>query len=171
MRFEDDAPEQADEDFGPSRSQRKREAHALKDLGQQLVDLAPERLAELPLSDRLREAVAECRRIKAHGGRRRQLQRIAKLLRAEDAAPIEQALEDLDQNSAAARSLHKRAERWRQRLLEEGDAAVAEFLSAHPAADPQQLRQLIRNARREQAQDKPPKAYRELFRLVRQALG
>lgn len=170
MRFDDDTAEQPDRDWGPSRSQRKREAHALKDLGEQLVELTPERLAQVPLSERLREAVAEARRIKAHGGRRRQLQLIGKLLRAEDAGPIEQALADLDQNSAAARSAQKRAERWRERLLEEGDEAVAEFLREHPSADPQQLRQLIRNARREQAAQKPPKAYRELFRLIRTAL-
>ncbi|RFA29203.1 hypothetical protein CAI21_10565 [Alkalilimnicola ehrlichii] len=156
---------------GPSRSQRKREAHALKHLGEQLVTLPNEQLNRLPLSDALLEAIALAKRIKAHGGRRRQLQLIGKLLRQEDAEPIQTALQQLSNQHEGNVVAHHQAERWRERLLEEGDTALAEFMSDFPAADAQRLRQLIRAAKKEYAANKPPKSYRELFRLIRSQIG
>ncbi|KAB7623936.1 ribosome biogenesis factor YjgA [Alkalilimnicola sp. S0819] len=163
--YDDDLPERT------SRSQRKREAHALRDLGAELVALSAEQLRQVPLPDDLRAAVEDATRIKSHGARRRQLQRVAKLMRATDPEPVKAALDQLDQSSAAARAQQQRAEHWRARLLAEGDQALSEWLREYPDADPQPLRQLIRNARREQAASKPPKAARELFRLLRGAMA
>ena len=75
--------------------------------------------------------------------------------------------EDRDSAHRAAAALHH-VERWRERLLEEGDEALAEFIAAHPHADRQQLRQLVRNALAERKAGKPPHAYRELFRVMRE---
>jgi ribosome-associated protein len=159
-------------DYGPSRTERKgerkREAEALKKLGDALVALSDEWLREIPLSPKLDEAVRLAQRITAHGGRRRQLQLIGKLLRHEDPEPIREALGRLESSSAAAIAQHHAAERWRDRLLAEADA-VTEFLNDYPGADAQRLRQLVRTAQTEQAAGKPPRAYRELFRFVRDA--
>jgi ribosome-associated protein len=100
--------------------------------------------------------------------KRRQIQRIGKLLRARDVTRIQAALDRLDHSSALAQAELHRTERWRARVLEEGDEAVQALVSEHPDMDTQRLRQLIRNARREQETGKPPRAYRELFRLIRE---
>lgn len=165
MDHDDDIP------LRPSRSARKREAEGLQDLGEALVALAPERLREIPLTEELAEAIRLAQRIKAHGGRRRQLQLIGKLMRQIDPTPIRDALARLENRSAAAIAEHHQAERWRERLLAESDTALTEFLDQYPAADRQQLRQLLRTARHEQAQDKPPRAARELFRLIRSTIA
>ncbi|HEX5513806.1 MAG TPA: ribosome biogenesis factor YjgA, partial [Gammaproteobacteria bacterium] len=102
---------------------------------------------------------------------RRQLQLIGKLMRQEDAEPIREALARLEHKSAAAIAEHHQAERWRERLLGEGDAAVTEFVAQYPTVDRQQLRQLIRSVQQEQAGNKPPRSARELFRLVRSLVG
>ena len=153
-----------------SKSQLKREATALQELGEELVNLKPAHLADMPLSERLREAVDTARAITKHGGRKRQLQYIGKLMRSEDAEPIRAALERLREgNRFAAARLH-RLEQWRERLIEEGDGALAELLDEGPALDRQQLRQLIRNAVKERATGKPAGAGRALFRFLRDAL-
>lgn len=165
MDHDDDIP------LPPSRSARKREAESLQDLGEALVALSPERLREIPLTDDLAEAIQLAQRIKAHGGRRRQLQLIGKLMRRIDPGPIREALARLENRSAAAIAEHHQAERWRERLLAETEAALTEFLDQYPATDRQQLRQLLRAARQEQAQGKPPRAARELFRLIRSSIA
>lgn len=155
-------------DLPVSKSQRKREMSALQDLGAELVKLAPERLAGLDLPEALREAVLEARRLSSHGALRRQLQYIGKLMRDVDSAPIAAQLAALRGESAAAKAAFHALERWRERLLAD-DQALTEWLTAHPHADAQRVRQLIRNARRELAAGEPPKSRRELFRLLREA--
>ncbi len=151
----------------PSKSQRKREMHALQDIGEELVNLPPAQVDKLPMSDRLRDAVNLCQTISAHEGRRRQLQFIGKILRDEDPLPLQQALEQLRQHAKIASQKHHQLERWRDRLIAEGDAALTELLAEYPHADRQQLRQLIRTAQKEAEQNKPPAASRELFRTLR----
>ena len=157
-----------DEPDQPSKTQRKREAEALQKLGERLVALNAEQLAGMPLDDTLREAVLEARRIRQHGGRRRQLQYIGKLMRGVDCEPIRAALERLDARSHAAAARLHRLESLREQLLASGDAALGEVLERYPAADRQHLRQLVRGARREQAQGRPPRLYRQLFRYLRE---
>jgi len=164
-----------DDDFplyeGPSKSQRKRDSAALQDLGAELVNMPKSKLAAIPLDEDLREAIALAQSIKAHGGRKRQILYIGKLLRGIDATPIREAIAKLDQTDAASVAHLHRLERWRERLLAEGNDALTQLLGEFPAADSQRLRQLIRNAQQEHAAGKPPKSSRELFRYLRELVG
>ncbi|MBI4755452.1 MAG: DUF615 domain-containing protein [Betaproteobacteria bacterium] len=144
--------------------------HALQDVGAQLVELSPARLATLPIPDELREAVLEAQRIRAHEGRRRQLQYIGKLMRALDAEPIRAALDDIAGTSAAALARHHALERLRARLMED-EAVLGEIARDHPGADLARLRALRRNALKEAELAKPPRAFRELFRVLRELQG
>jgi len=149
-----------------SRSQNKREVEALQQLGAALVDLAPAQLDSIALPDALAAAVREAQRIRSHEARRRQLQYIGKLMRSVDPEPVRAALAAIAGQSAAARARHRRLEDWRARLIDD-DGALTEFAAGHPGADLQALRALIRNARRELAEGRPPRAQRELFRVLR----
>ena len=153
----------------PSKSQRKRESSALQDLGAELVALSAERLARIEIPERLRDAITEARRITSHEGRRRQMQFIGKLMREIDPAPLQAAVDEANGVSAAANARQHALERLRERLLAD-DAVCAEIARAHPGIDIQHLRQLRRNALREAEQGKPPRAFREIFRVLREAL-
>ncbi|MGH8765625.1 MAG: ribosome biogenesis factor YjgA [Burkholderiales bacterium] len=152
-----------------SRSQKKRRVEELQKLGAALVALAPAQLDALTLPAELMAAVREAQRITSHGAKRRQLQFIGKLMRRVDAEPVRDALAQTAGLSTAARVQQKRLEQWRERLIGD-DGALTEFASAHAGADLQALRALIRNARKEIAEHKPPRAQRELFRMIRNAL-
>ncbi|MBK6744141.1 MAG: DUF615 domain-containing protein [Hydrogenophilales bacterium] len=149
-----------------SKSQRKREMESLQDMGKDLVELSKERLMKLDLPENLRTAVLEAQRITAHGATRRQLQYIGKIMRGVDADAIAEQLAEIRGESNAAKAEFHALERWRERLLAD-DNAITEWLARHPGADAQQLRQLIRNARKEAELGKPPKSSRELFRMLR----
>lgn len=157
-----------------SRSEKRREALAVFDLGEALVALTPAQLERLPVPPEMAEAIAYTRRITAPIARKRELQHLAKKMRGEEPETLEAIRAALEADRAPGRretaALH-RVEAWRDRLLAEGDAALTEFMDAHPGADAQQLRQLIRKAAQEQARGKPPHAFRELFRQVREVLG
>lgn len=155
----------------PSKSQRKREMTALQELGEKLVELAPDTLKKLPLDEALLDCLLEAQRITQREARRRQLQRVGKLMRSVDAEAIQLAYDNLQSGSQeATRRLHT-LERWRDRLLGEGDAAIGEALAAFPGVEAQVLRQYVREARREQASQKPPAAARKLFQYLRQHLA
>ncbi|WP_202845288.1 ribosome biogenesis factor YjgA [Luteimonas saliphila] len=167
-----------DEDTGeflsPSRSQQRREALDVLALATQLAELEPGRLAKLPLPEHLQPHIAEARRITSHIARKRQLAFLAKQMRREDDEVLDAIRDALDAGGEAAKqetALLHRVERWRERLLEDGDAALADLLDEFPQADRQQLRQLSRNAIDERARNKPPRAFRELFRLLRETLA
>ncbi|HEB98237.1 MAG TPA: DUF615 domain-containing protein [Thiotrichales bacterium] len=151
----------------PSKTRRKREADALQALGETLVGLPEARLAAIELPDRLREAVMEARRIKARGGRRRQLQYIGKLMRSIDADPIRAALDDFTRQNRRAARAFRQLEALRDQLIAEGDAALGEVLERFPHCDRQHLRQLMRQARKDQAADKTA-GLRALFRYLRE---
>jgi ribosome-associated protein len=150
-----------------SKTKRKADMHALQGLGAALVGLTPAQLDAMPLPEPLADAVREARRISSHEGRRRQLQYIGKLMRGIDPEPIRAALATVEGNSAAARARHRRLELWRERLLAD-DAALTVFAREHEGADLQALRALIRNARKEIAETRPPRAQRELYRYLRE---
>jgi len=153
----------------PSKSQRKREMTALQDIGAELVELNDTQLASIDLPENLHAAVAEARKLRAHGALRRQMQYIGKLMRQVDPAPIREKLDGFRSTSAAETARLHRIERWRERLLED-PAAVAEFIAAHPGTDSQQLRTLIRNTAEERARGKPPKHFRALFQMIRSVI-
>jgi len=166
-----------DEDTGeylsPSRSQQRREALEVLELAEKLAGLTPTQLAKLPIPDDLLPHLEHTRKITAHVARKRQLAFLAKQMRREDDETLEAIRDALDEDGVAARrevaALH-RVEAWRERLLDEGDAALAELLEEHPGADRQHLRQLARNAHEEKLRNKPPRAFRELFRELRALL-
>jgi ribosome-associated protein len=149
-----------------SKTKRKKEMHELQALGVALVDLPESQIAGLQIADQLREAVLEAKRIKSHEGRRRQLQYIGRLMRDIDAAPIRAQLDALVGHSAQEAARHRRLEALRERLLADDDALTG-YVAEHVGADLQALRTLIRNARREQKEGRSPRAFRELFRLLK----
>ena len=151
----------------PSKTQKKQAMQELQALGEALAALPDSSLASITLPDSLTEAIAEARRITSRGGKRRQLQYIGRLMRDLDPAPIRAELERIEGRSAADAARHRRLEQLRDRLLED-DEVLTEFAQEHPAVDLQALRTLIRNARREQKEGRPPRAFRELFRVLRE---
>ena len=157
----------------PSKTQRKAASHALQDLGEELAALPADRIATLPLDESLRDAVLELQRTRSHEGRRRQMQYIGKLMRGTDTAAIRAAVEGARHGRAQdAAALHE-AERWRTDLIADDDA-LTRFAAAHPAADLQALRALVRNARKDAAltpEQRSGRAYRELFRTLRDLLN
>lgn len=161
--------DETEDHLPPSRSQRKRDVEALQDLGHDLSRLSRDQLKKMDLPEGLLVALLEYQRLSSHGALRRQMQYIGKVMREiEDVEAIVEQLAALRGESAAAKAEFHALERWRARLLED-DGAVTEWINAHPGGDAQLIRQLIRNARREAAQGKPPKSSRELFRLLREA--
>ena len=152
-----------------SRSAKKREVEELQRLGAALVALAPGQVETLDLPDELLAAVREAQRITSHEAKRRQVQFIGRVMRRVDPEPVRAALAQVAGQSATARVRQRRLEQWRQRLIED-DAALTEFAGSFAGADLQTLRALIRNARKEIAETKPPRAQRELFRLLRELL-
>lgn len=153
-----------------SKTKLKQRMHDLQDIGEALVELPKDKLNQLDLPESLYEAVLQAKRITAHGGRRRQLQYIGKLMRGVDDTPIRAKLDEWTGSHAAETALLHRLENWRKRLIED-DAALSEFLDQHPGFDVQQLRTLIRNSRKEQQLGKPPKSSRELFRALKEGLS
>ena len=156
-----------DEEEGKSKSQIKREMHALQDLGEELVALSPAARAKLPLDEELLDALELADRLsKKREALRRHIQFIGRLMRDRDLAELERGLAVLrNTNQAATRQFH-RIEQLRDRMLEDNDV-VTQFIAEHPSVNTQQLRQLIRNAKKEQEKQQPPKAYRELFQLIK----
>jgi ribosome-associated protein len=155
----------------PSKSQRKRDAEDLKDLGDELVALPAADLEALPLAEKLRDAIDLARRITAHGAAARQRQLIGKILRKVDVDEIRAALEARAlARRLEAREFH-RVEAWRDRLLGEGEPALAALAAAAPGLDAGRLRALLAQARAEAAAGRPPAAARELFRYLRGALA
>jgi len=162
--------EETGEFLGTSRSQQRREALEVLTLGEKLVALTPAQLARLPVPESLLPHIADTKRITSHIAHKRQLAFLAKQMRREDDETLAAIRDALDANSETARrevAATHRLERWRERLLDEGDDALAELLEEYPHADRQQLRQLVRNAREEKLRNKPPRAFREIFQLLR----
>ena len=166
--------EEEEHDYGPSRGEQRRQALAVLDLAQRLVERSDADLARMPMDDDLRELVLATKRITAQIARKRQVQYLAKHMRRRDdeaLAAIRAALEhDKADGRREAQALHQ-VEYWRDRLIADGDEALGEFVDAHPHADRQRLRQLARNAHQEKLKNRPPHAYRELFRELRELLA
>jgi ribosome-associated protein len=165
----DNEDDQNSLDERPSKSRLKRDSESLQELGSRLIELPEAQLKQIPMPAELEEAIMLARRIRQHGGRKRQLKYVGRLLRGLDAEPIEGALARLEMSAAESTAHHHRLEAWRERMITEGDGAVGEFIDSHPAVDRQQLRQLVRNAQKERQREQPPRYARELFRLLRDA--
>ena len=163
---DDSLPDEEDLPLPPSKSQRKRDMHALQDLGEQLVALSADQLKKVPMPESLADAVREARRMTKHEARRRQMQYLGKLMRHIDPEPIQAQLDVFNGLSKAEIARQHRLERLRAELLED-EKTLQTISETWPDADFQQLRTLRRNAIREREQNKPPRAFRELFRVLR----
>jgi ribosome-associated protein len=164
----DDADQSEAPDQAPSKSQLKRDALALQTLGADLLELPESDWVALGLPETLIAALRDGKRIHAHGARKRQLQYIGKLMRAIDPEPVREHFAQLRLKSREQTRAHQELEHWRDRLIDEGDSAVEAFLALHVRADRQQLRQLVRQARKQRDHDQPPAASRALFRYLRE---
>ncbi len=153
----------------PSKTQLKKQAHDLQALGVALVALPDDRLQDLDVSDSLLEAVKQYKKTRSHEGRRRQMQYIGKLMRRNEVEPIEQAVTAMQLGHAKdSLALHE-AQRWRAELIE-SDEALTRWSGLHPSGDVQQLRSLIRAARKDAAstpEQRSGRAYRELFQFIK----
>lgn len=170
-----------------SRTDLKRESDALQDLGRDLLTLRADLLERLQLPEKLADALAEARRIINFEGKRRQMQYVGKLMRKLDEATVQAAqaaLQEQHSGSASEKLALHQAEQWRERLIAE-DGALAEWLEQFPRTDTQQIRALIRQARKDAQPEgkvanvqvsqglapRKGRAYRELFQLVREQMG
>ncbi|AFH94638.1 TPA: ribosome biogenesis factor YjgA [Providencia stuartii] len=167
----DDVPAPQDEDddeiIWVSKSEIKRDAEVLKKLGAELVELSKNELERIPLDAQLLDAIELAQKIKREG-RRRQLQYIGKLLRSRDVDPITEALDKLkNRHNQQVVILHK-LEDLRTRLIENGDDVIEEVVALFPHTDRQQLRALVRNAKKEREGNKPPKAFRQVFQYLKE---
>ena len=147
-----------------SKTRKKQEMQDMQTHGARLVQLPDERLRQLDLPENLLSAILEAKRITAHGGLRRQLRYIAKLLRTVDIDALMQTFAGADTVGAQDKQIFHAAERWRERLLAE-DGAMDELMQNFPAADAPALRVLVRNIKNEPA-DRPSKHRRSLFRML-----
>lgn len=156
------------EELPVSKSQRRRDALEVKSLAAQLIELSPALRAQLPLEEDVRRAIEQARAIRSNVARKRQLQFVAKLLRRADPDAIREALADFDADARKLAARQHRCEAWRDRLIDQGDAALGALLQQRPGSDGPRLRQFIRTARQEAAGGKPPAAARALFRVLRE---
>jgi ribosome-associated protein len=160
-----------DDDFydRPSKTQKKKDSHELQSLGEDLLTLPADRVAPLGLPEILLDAVKAAKKITAHEGRRRQMQYIGKLMRKVDPEPIKEAVAAFKLGHAKDSLALHQSERWRERLLASDDELQV-FVSDHPEVDVQQLRSLVRAARKDAAaapEQRSGRAFRELFQLIK----
>ena len=153
----------------PSKSEAKRQSNELQKLGEQLVDAPRDRVKRVEMPEDVKEAILTCQTITNHEGRRRALQFVGKKMRTLDEAEVEVIKRTIEgwkgASKAETAALHA-LERRREKLLAD-DKALTQLLEENPELDAQHLRTLIRNARKEQAENKPPKAYREIFQILK----
>jgi ribosome-associated protein len=161
--------EEFEEDFGPSKSEIKRKMLARQDLAKTLSELSNDAIKSLPVDENLREKLLETEKIKTFGAIKRHTLYLGKLMRAYDDDEIAAIHERLDAlqgvNKAEIAKMHF-LERLRDELLAQ-DTRLTQFIAEHPGIDVQELRTLIRNARREKDLNKPPKSFREIFQLLK----
>lgn len=158
-----------EEELPPSKTKIKKQMHELRDLGMELTELGKDQLAQLDIPENLRDAIREMKNINKFGAIKRQMQYIGKLMRDVDTAPILAKLDVWKGRSQHHIAYTHQLERWRDRLME-SDSALTELLAAHPQADAQRLRTLIRNAQKEMEAGKPPKNYREIYQVLREII-
>ena len=159
-------PEPKTEARRRSKTKAKGEMDALQELGKRLVDVGNDRLKKLDIPEILLDAVREAKRISSFGALRRQMQYIGKLMRDVDIEPIQEMLDELDGVSNKANARFHALEKQREKLLAD-ESVITALKNEHPDLDVSALRTLRRNALKEQAENKPPKAYRAIFQLLK----
>jgi ribosome-associated protein len=152
-----------------SKSQRKRDANDLLDLGKKLISMPESRLKRMPLDDDLRREVEFARSIRSNGARKRQMMTVGKMLRLRDNEELIDSVNDVDQKNRKDNARFHHIEAWRDQLIEGNNEALSEIIEIFPDINAQTLRQLIRNANKEAKLGKPPSTSRKLFKLLRDA--
>jgi len=157
-----------DNDLPPSRSQRRREAWDVLELAEKLVALSASALKEVPLEEKILDAVKMAQKITSHIAHKRQVHYLAKLMRKDaDLDAIRNSVDKpLEVRRRETAEMHL-MERWRDRLMADGDPAVVELLALYPDMDRQRLRQLMRQAHIEKRDNRPPSAYRNIFQMLK----
>ena len=168
----DDTPlskrQQAIDGIAPSRNELKKQMQDLQELGEAVAALPVDRLDKLKIDERLRDAIDELRRTKSFEGKRRQVQYIGKLMKHENPEPLREAVASYRVGSATDTLALHQAEYWRDQLLA-GDDALASWVKEYPATDVQQMRSLVRAARKEKVEPgaRRGRAFRDLFQMVK----
>ena len=157
--------------IAPSRNELKKQMQDLQELGEAVAALPTDRLDKLKIDERLRDAIDELRRTRSFEGKRRQLQYIGKLMKHEDPAPLREAVASYRVGSATDTLALHQAEYWRDQLLADDDA-MANWIKEYPATDIQQMRSLVRSARKEKLEpgERHGRAYRDLFRMIKEQM-
>ncbi|WP_082679849.1 ribosome biogenesis factor YjgA [Paucibacter sp. KCTC 42545] len=169
MRTQEEFPSEDDDFDRPSKSQLKRDMLELQDLGEDLLTLPASRIDPLNLPEILADAIKAAKKITAHEGRRRQMQYIGKLMRRVDPEPLREAVAAFKLGHAKDSLALHQSEAWRERLLKD-DAALQSFIQEHEGIDVQQLRSLVRAARKDAAlepEKRSGRAYRDLFQFIK----
>ena len=149
-----------------SKTQKKKEALALQELGEKLVKLSREQIEDIQLPEELHDAVTFAKTIKSRGALKRHMQFLGTLMRKIDAAPIQEAVDQIEQGDYRKAMIFKEIETWRDSLIDGNKMLLEDILSKHPDAERQKLNQLIRNAVKEREKEKSPRASRALFRYL-----
>ncbi|MBU3005044.1 ribosome biogenesis factor YjgA [Paraglaciecola arctica] len=162
----------SEEDEQLSKTRIKAQMVAMQKLGESLVHLGQSSLAKVPMNEELLEAVMLARKIlRKKEGYRRQLQLIGKIMRNTDIAPIEQALANIKSAHKKINNAFHGIEVLRDEILQQGDKKIDPTIADYPLLDRQKLRQYVRQANKQQAENKPPKASRELFQYLKQTIN
>jgi ribosome-associated protein len=151
-----------------SKTQKKKEAHSLQELGKKLLQLSRVQIKEINIPEEVLDALNLARTVKSHEGLRRQMQFIGSLMRKIDSDSIQQAVDHIEQGNYKKALEFKETEQWRDELISGNNELLEEILENHVNADRQQLSQLVRNARKEVGNNKPPKSSRALFKYLRE---
>ena len=168
-KTEIDWTDEQEEIIWVSKSEIKRDAEALKKLGEKLVELTQTNLDKIPLDETLLDAVNLARK-SVKEARRRQLQFIGKLLRSTEVEPIQEALDKIENKHNQQQAMLHKLEQLRDDLVAQGDDILVRLFDDYPHADRQHLRNLVRSAKKEKEQNKPPKAYREIFQYLKELI-
>lgn len=171
MIDDESLPPDSTDDAPVSRSELKRQAQDRQALIARVLELAPSEWQRLGFGESARRALAEGRKIKPSGARNRQIKYLAKILDDEPLVAAAAFLDDRRTQQLEQNRVFHALERWRERLVDEGDSAMGELLESYPNLDRQQLRTLIRGAQREREAGKPVGAGKKLFRYLRETAG
>lgn len=161
--------ESSEEPLEISKSQRKREAHELLDLGKLLIAMPEARLKRMPMDDELRREIEFARNIRSNGARKRQMMTVGKMLRLREVDDLLDAVNDIQDKDRKMNARHHHVEAWRDALIDGSDQNTTDLLEKVPDINAQMLRQLIRNARKEIKLNKSPTSARKLFKLLRES--
>jgi len=159
-----------EDDNWVSKTQRKRECDEVLELGEKMITLNKEELSQINMDNELRSALEEAQRIKSNSALKRQKHFIAKLMRGLDDKTLTTQVERVLHKHDIYNADFKRMEKWRDAIIENGDRGINDFIQQYPQADRSHLRQLVRNSVKEKKNNKPPAAYRQIFKYIREVV-